>query len=236
MCCLALISSKFDGVVLEFNWGVIIWIRFGGIMHGPRQLKVSRRWFGAMLLGGFATGVIPSVAHADPAAEAYVQKIAADVMGLANSGGTGKPLRAKFAAVLNRYINLKAIATFALGTYQKQLPPGDKELFYDLVSTYSAALFVYYVDDFKGASLDILSSDQEGRFTTIKSAMRLRDGGSENIRWRLVPVGGGYKISDVNLKGVWLTISMKQRFKDVLGRSKGDFQALYDSLREAETW
>jgi ABC-type transporter MlaC component len=47
---------------------------------------------------------------------------------------------------------------------------------------------------------------------------------------------GGYRVADVNLKGVWLTIAMKQRFKDVLTRSRGDFQALYEELRKAETW
>ena len=42
--------------------------------------------------------------------------------------------------------------------------------------------------------------------------------------------------SDVNIKGVWLTISMKDRFNKVLNKSKGDFDPLFDELREAETW
>ncbi len=205
-------------------------------MIGPLKVILSRRQLISMVFGSVAVGAMPRLAHADAAAEAYVTKIAGEVMALANSGQTGKALRGRFAGVLNRYINLRGIANFALGTNLKKLPPGDKDMFYGLVSNYSAALFVYYVEDFRGSELEILSSETEGKFTTIKSAIKLRGGGSENVRWRLVPAGGGYKVSDVNLKGVWLTISMKQRFKEVLGRSKGDFAPLYDELREAETW
>ena len=42
--------------------------------------------------------------------------------------------------------------------------------------------------------------------------------------------------SDVNIKGVWLTISMKDRFSKVLKSSKGDFGPLFAELKEAETW
>jgi phospholipid transport system substrate-binding protein len=157
-------------------------------------------------------------------------------MSLANSGAKGKALRGRFASVLNRYVNLRTIANFALGPYQKKLPPGDKNEFYTLFNNYAAALFVYYVDDFKGSDLQIISTSKQGKYLTIVSAIKRNSGGSEQVKWRLIPVGGGYKISDINVKGVWLTIATKKRFSDVLNRSKGDFGALFAELREAESW
>jgi ABC-type transporter MlaC component len=56
------------------------------------------------------------------------------------------------------------------------------------------------------------------------------------VRWRLTPSGSSYRVSDVNIKGVWLTISMKDRFSKVLKTSKGDFEPLFAELRKAETW
>ena len=61
-------------------------------------------------------------------------------------------------------------------------------------------------------------------------------GGREQVKWRLVPSGGGFRVADVNVKGVWMTISMKDRFTKVLNKSKGDFEPLFAELREAETW
>lgn len=205
-------------------------------MHGKTARKSSRREFAALLFGaGLAGGVRPVLAAVDPA-EGYVGKIADEVMSLANSGAKGTALRGRFASVLNRYVNLRGIANFALGPYQKKLPPGDKNEFYTLFNNYAAALFVYYVDDFKGSELQIISTSKQGKFITIVSAIRQNGGGREQVRWRLIPAGGGYRISDINVKGVWLTIATKKRFSDVLNRSKGDFGALFAELREAETW
>lgn len=205
-------------------------------MDGTTTRKFSRREFVALLLGAAVTGSSGrSVAAVNPA-EGYVGKIADEVMSLANSGAKGNALRGRFASVLNRYINLRNIANFALGPYQKKLPPGAKNEFYTLFSNYAAALFVYYVDDFKGSDLKIISTSQQGNFITITSAIVQNGGGREQVKWRLVLAGGGYKISDINIKGVWLTIATKKRFSDVLNKSKGDFEALFAELREAETW
>jgi phospholipid transport system substrate-binding protein len=193
----------------------------------------NRRELGGMVLAALFGLAAP--ASANTAAEAYVTRIAGDVMALANTGQKGPALRAKFAALMNRYINLKGIADYALGPYAKKLPASDRAEFYDLVSTYAAALFVYYVDDFRGSELEIISTNKQGKFTVIQSAIKGK-GMPEQVRWRLTPSGNGFRVSDVNIKGVWLTISMKDRFNKVLKSSKGDFGPLFAELKEAETW
>jgi ABC-type transporter MlaC component len=157
-------------------------------------------------------------------------------MSLANTGASGPALRDKFISVLNRYVNLRTIANVALGPYQKMLPPGDKDEFYTLFNNYAATLFVRYADDFKGSDLKIISTSKNGNFIIIVSEIEQNGGGGEQIKWRLAPAGDGYKISDINVKGVWLTIATKKRFNDVLNRSKGDFGELFAELREAKTW
>jgi ABC-type transporter MlaC component len=189
-------------------------------------MVLSRRVFVTSLMASLSS---PAFARGDNAAAAYVTSITNEVIALANSGASGKQLRSKFANLLDRYVNLRGVANFALGTYQKSLPAGDRDMFYGLVTNYAAGLFAYYVDDFRGTGLDITDTAKQGNFTTIQSAIKLKGGGNEQVRWRLQPGGSGYRVADVNLKGVWLTISMKKRFGDVLSRSKGE-------LREADTW
>jgi len=205
-------------------------------MSGSLARPISRRHFASLALAGLFAAGPGEAALADAAAEAYVTRIAEDVMDLANTGQKGTALRGRFAALMNRYINLKAIADYALGTYRSKLPGGRKTEFYQLVSNYAAALFVFYVEDFRGTGLEITSTTRQGKFTVINSAILLKGGGREQVRWRLVQGGGGYRVNDVNLKGVWLTISMKDRFTKVLTKSKGDFDPLFEELRDAETW
>ena len=88
--------------------------------------------------------VLPTRAWAaiDPAAE-YVHTLGAEVIKLANGGRRGdKALQQRFANLFNRYISIPKVANFALGMHQKDLPPGDKAMFYGLVANYAAALFV----------------------------------------------------------------------------------------------
>lgn len=192
----------------------------------------TRRAFGGIILAAAFGAAAPAQAAT---AEDYVKGIAGDVMALANTGQKGPALKGKFAALMNRYINLKAIADYALGPYAKKLPAARRAEFYDLVSNYAAALFVYYVDDFRGSELEIVSTTKQGKFTIIQSAITGK-GNREQVRWRLVGSGSVFKVNDVNLKGVWLTISMKDRFSKVLNKSKGDFESLFAELREANTW
>jgi ABC-type transporter MlaC component len=199
--------------------------------RGLRPL--TRRELGGAALAALFAFVAPAAANTP--AEDYVTGIADDVMSLANNGKKGPALKAKFAALLNRYINLKGIADYALGPYAKKLPPDKRSEFYTLVSNYAAALFVYYLEDFRGSKLEIMSTTKQGKFTVIQSAIT-GGGGREQVRWRLTPSGNGFRVSDVNIKGVWLTISMKDRFGKVLKSSKGDFEPLFAELREAETW
>jgi phospholipid transport system substrate-binding protein len=205
-------------------------------MTGTTSRKLSRREFAAMCLSSFAIfGTGTANAATDPA-ENYVGKIADEVMALANSGGKGTALRGRFASLLNRYVSLQSIASFALGPYQKKLPAGDKAEFFTLFNNYAAALFVYYVQDFQGNDLKIISNKKDGNYTTIDSAIVLKSGGLQKIKWRLASSGGGYRVSDINIKGVWLTIATKDRFRKVLNGSKGDFNALFAELKAAETW
>lgn len=195
--------------------------------------QLTRRVFSGLIMTGLFAALAPAQAAT---AEDYVTSIAGEVMSLANHGEKSPATRSKFAALLNRYINLKAIADYALGPYARKIPADRRSEFYNLVSNYAAALFVYYLEDFRGSTLEIKSTTKQGKFTVIQSAIKLKNGGAEQVRWRLLSAGGGYRVNDVNLKGVWMTISMKDRFSKVLTKSKGDFDPLFAELRDAETW
>jgi ABC-type transporter MlaC component len=196
---------------------------------------LSRRQFISLAL---AAGVLlPSSAMAGNGAGDYVHSLGVEVIKLANGGKRGdKGLQRRFAALLNRYISIPTVANFALGTSVKNLPAGDRAKFYDLVANYAAALFVWYVDDFKGTDLTITSTADQGKFTIVDSTIAGSAVNSEKMRWRVSGSGGGYRVADLNIKGVWLSIAMKKLFTDTLNASNGDFEPLYAKLREAETW
>jgi ABC-type transporter MlaC component len=144
-------------------------------------MKLTRRHFMASTALLMAT---PALADTNGASD-YVHQLGAEVLKLAKGGHRGdKALQKRFGALLNRYINIPSIANFALGPSKASLPPGDKAMFYDLVSNYAAALFVWYIDNFQGQDLTVNSTSQQGPFTVVESRI---DGNGEPINWRVLP-------------------------------------------------
>jgi phospholipid transport system substrate-binding protein len=197
-------------------------------------MTLSRRSLLSALLALPIAGVATGQAFAGSPQEDYVHQLGLDVLRMAQGGHRGdKALQRRFAGLLNRYISISGIASFALGSYKAKIPDGDKSMFYGLVSNYAAALFVFYVDDFQGSDLKINSSSQQGQFTVVDTTIV---GKSEQLRWRVSGSPGSFRIADLNVKGIWLSLAMQKMFKDTLNSSQGNFDPLYAKLREANTW
>lgn len=191
---------------------------------------INRRLFvisSISLFGSFAS----YSAHAAGDPKSYVQSIGQDVLSLANGSTRGKPLRAKFVSLLGKNVNLRTIAGSALGTFRNKLPASDKEKFNNLVTTYAAALFVWYIDKFKGGKFVIDTVVQQGSFTVVKSKLS-----GEQVVWYLTEKGNGFQVVDLSILGVRLSVAMRDAFSKELKRSKGDFEGLYAFLADAETW
>jgi ABC-type transporter MlaC component len=171
-------------------------------------------------------------AEASTGPENYILTIGNDVIALANSGTKGGALRSRFVSLLKRHSDIRSIALFSLGTYQKKLPSTMRGQYFDLVTQFAAGFFAYYVDDFAGSGFDIKSSKPQGKAIIVDSAIRYSSGGTSPVKWRVVSVGGGYRVNDVNVRGIWLSLQMQQQFTSVLKKSKGDFAALLDYLRK----
>ena len=147
----------------------------------------------------------------------------------ASSKGTA--LRSRFVSLLNRHSDVRSIALFSLGQYQKQLPAKLKGEYFKLVLEYTAGLFVFYIKDFAGAHMDVKSSKPSGKATIVDSSIKFPGGSSSPVKWRVVKAGGGLRVSDVNVRGVWLTLQMRQQFTTVLKNNKGDFDKLLQYLK-----
>jgi phospholipid transport system substrate-binding protein len=204
-------------------------------MKETATLLLDRRRFIIVLTAGsavhaWAAGIPPAGAAASP--ESYVLAIGNDVIALAKSGARGGSLRSRFVSLLQRHSDIRGIALFSLGTYQKMLPQGERSKYYDLVIRYAAGFFAYYVDDFAGTGFDIKSSKPRGKSIEVESAIRYDGGRSAPVRWSVVKTGGGYRVNDVNVRGIWLSLQMQQQFTSVLKRNKGDFEALFKYLRD----
>ncbi|CAN5150222.1 hypothetical protein BH10PSE7_BH10PSE7_40540 [soil metagenome] len=201
-------------------------------MDFDRPPKISRRFLLAVSAAFIIPGLGVAPALAATPAEQYVSNVGNDVIKLANSGAAKAAMRSRFSGLIGRNANVRAVGLLALGPFQKQLPPGLRDQFFQLVTTYIASFFVYYIDEFQGTGLQINSSAKQGNSTIVDSAIVFKNGGNKKVRWRI----NGGRVNDVNVRGVWLSLQLKERFTKILKRTKGDFGPLFEELKSAETW
>jgi ABC-type transporter MlaC component len=195
--------------------------------------RLNRRGVMSFALLLATTTLAGRTAQALSPAEQYVTKVGNSVIRLANSGQGKAALRQRFSGLINQNANVRSVGLVALGPYRKDLPSSKAGEFVKLVAFYMAAFFVYYIDEFQGSNIEINSSNKQGNTTIVNSLVRLRNGSTSQVRWRILGAG---QVGDINVRGVWLSLQLKKRFTDVLRRSDGDFNALFAELRSAESW
>ncbi len=163
--------------------------------------------------------------------EGYVTSLANQVMALARSGKSGRALKSRFVSLLTRSANMHAIARFALGKYRRKMPRSMQAEYYRLVIDYIAGLFVYYRKDLAASKLVIKRTTKRGKWITVDTDLVFANGAKSPVKWR-ISGSGSYRVGDVNIKGIWLSLRMRDKFVSILNRSNGDFGALMTYLRE----
>ncbi len=193
------------------------------------EFDFTRRSF--LMLG--TAGVLALMASPLKAASAedFVADLARRVMRLAGSKRSAASLKREFVRLLTRNADMKAIARFALGKYLRRMPRSMRGEYYRLVLSYIAGLFVYYRKDLAGKDVRIGRMRERGKWLTVDTTVIYPDGKTAPVKWRIYKSGSGWRVGDVNIQGIWLSLRMRDKFVSILNQNHGDFAALMDYLR-----
>jgi phospholipid transport system substrate-binding protein len=185
---------------------------------------LSRRLFMSLAI---PLALAPSLAMAAMSAESYVSKVGNGVIAAARANSVSQ-----FRSLLKANADIAAIAIYSLGPYRKNLTNDLRAEYYGLVEGYIAKVFQQYAKKLAGEGLQVQGTRDAGDSVLVKSVLNMGGGGSMPVTWRLVKRGGGYRIFDVNVDGIWLASTQKTNFVSVLKKNNGQIPALLDYLRK----
>lgn len=193
-----------------------------------RRLLQGTAIAGALLLAPLAAG---SPANASPAAEQYILSVGKSILGVAN-GAPGQ-MSAQFRTLMARHAAINAIGVFSLGKYKSKLPSAQRSEYFSLIEKFVAGLFVKYAPQFAGKRIEITGSKaRSAKDVIVSSKVHFANGQAPlDVQWRLLASGGGFKIFDVRVLGVWLALQQRTEFVSVIQRNNGDVGALMKFLR-----
>lgn len=172
------------------------------------------------------------IVRAEDKAGPFVEDFAGKAIALASEKDlTTEERRVRFDTLLGTYFDMPAIGQFLLGRYWRTASEQEREAYIkafteNIVYTYSRRF-----DEYTGQKLVIDDSREDGRFNIVTS--RIVDPNSSQeyrLEWRVIEEGQTFKIVDVVIEGVSMSVTQRQEYASVIQNNGGKVQALINAL------
>jgi phospholipid transport system substrate-binding protein len=193
-------------------------------------------WFAAVVVAIVSSFGAP--ASADDGARAFTQAMVDNGFAILRDTRMDKATRvSRFTAYIVDRMDARKTALFTLGNYRRGAPDGVVEPFVAAFTDYSTAIYGAHLVDYAGATVrvtgDVANKPGDVTVVTVAEGGPLRE--PLRIAFRLVAEGGGYKIVDVQVAGIWLSVEQRDQFASALAQNRGDIAALTASLKDRTT-
>ncbi|QPC41399.1 ABC transporter substrate-binding protein [Kaustia mangrovi] len=160
-------------------------------------------------------------------AESFISSVGNKVLAAARARSGSQ-----FRSLLRQNADIPSIAMFALGNYRSKMPRSRQSEYFGLFEKYISDVFVNNATKLGGNALDIKGSKNTGNSVIVTSQVQFSGRQPMPVIWRLRSRGGGYKIIDVSIEGVWLAIQQRTNFVSLLNQNNGNIDALFSFLKK----
>ncbi len=193
-----------------------------------------------VLCVGFVSPVGAAEDAALSQAKAYVDNVAQQAVSTIDETHAGKisgqKAKEKFRDILNNSFDIPTIAKFTLGRYWRTATPAQQTEFTRLLQT---VILNKYADRLLESSDNVFKIGEAGALNErdYKVDMTVTPQGKPAISfaWRLRKAGSGFKIIDLAVEGVSMSVTHRTDFSNVIESEGGQVQALIDALKDKES-
>lgn len=138
----------------------------------------------------------------------------------------------EFKGLLEESFDMNTIARFALGRYWRQATQDQKREYLNLFKKMIVTVYTARFNEYDGQKFETRNVRPEGDRDAIVSSFLIPDSGPEvQIDWRVRRKDGQYKIIDVIVEGVSMSVTQRSDFSSVIQRGGGNIEVLLGHLR-----
>lgn len=176
-------------------------------------------------------GTMGPTRAANSSAETFTQGMVNEGLGILRDKSLDVAARrARFHQFVARNADARKTALFALGQYSRGVAEPVVEQFVVAFRDYVTAIYELRLEERKDANLKVTGSveNKVNDVTVNTEAAGSRD--PVKIGFRLIGSGGAYKVVDVQVAGIWISVEQRDQFASILSKNKGDVPALITHL------
>ena len=182
----------------------------------------------------FTTPALAQNSARNAAAEQFVQTQAQRALTILsqNRGDTATEKRL-FREFIDQVADVPRITYFVLGKYNRTISPAQRQDFATVFREYASNVYESRLNEYHGETLKVTGS--VARSPTDVIVQSQVSGGKLDqpvtVSWRVIAEGGGWRVVDVQVDGVWLAITQQQDFVSTIDNAGGNVQVLIDQLK-----
>jgi phospholipid transport system substrate-binding protein len=151
---------------------------------------------------------------------------------LGNSSMSQAAKKQKFEQLLRESFDMDTIGRFALGRYWKTATDAQKKEYMTLFRRMIIEVYSGRFSDYKGQKFETRGARPEGdKDTLVTSFIIPSDGPEIQVDWRVRHKDGRYRVVDVIVEGVSMSVTQRSDFAAVIQRGGGDIGVLLTHLR-----
>jgi phospholipid transport system substrate-binding protein len=193
---------------------------------------VGRR---ALLFGALAAlAAAPGKARADAAAraEALVETLGAELIGLLRSGRTEAALYGDFERLLARYADVPVVAASSLGPPWRTASEAQKSAYVAAFRTYLARKYGKQFRDYQNATIAVVRARDGGRNGVLVETRIVRPGREPfAVEWQVSERGGAPRVVNLVIEGVSLLTNERAEIGAMLEAEGGSLDRLIARMR-----
>ncbi len=146
---------------------------------------------------------------------------------------SSKARKEEFRKLLEDSFDLKTIGRWVLGRYWRIASKDQRSEYQKLFEDMIVAVYSRRFEEYNGQKFEIISSRAKNeRDVLVASKIISKNDPEVRVDWLVRYKNGQYKIVDVIVEGVSMSITQRSDFSSIIQRGGGNVQVLIDHLKE----
>lgn len=151
---------------------------------------------------------------------------------LADDGLSDSAREEAFRELLINNFDMKTIGRFVLGRYWRTATPEQRDEYFNLFEEMVIKTYSRRFSEYSGQKLVVTGSRDENDTDRLVNSLIKGSGSDISVDWRVREKSdGSYKIVDVIVEGVSMSVTQRSDFSSVIQRGGGNIEALLQQLR-----
>ncbi len=163
---------------------------------------------------------------------AFIERTAAEIVAVVNGAGSLAEKQNKLQAIVDRTVEVDAVARFCLGRFWRTASPEQQREYLDLFHRVLTISITGKVGEYQGVVIAVGRAQAREDGIVVTSTVTRPGSPSSKVDWLVSTDSGRPKIIDVIAEGTSLRLTQRSDYSAYLAHNNNSVQSLIDALRQ----